>query len=62
MQDKWTSKRERIITDGSLIEADASIDSMIAKDKDMAKAEINALKERSATDIMPNRNISNETI
>jgi transposase len=54
-------KGERIITDGSLIKADASIDSMVAKDENMAKAEVTALKERKATDRMPNRKISNET-
>jgi IS5 family transposase len=54
-------KGESIMTDGSLIDANASIDSMIAKDEDIAKAEVNALKERKATDRMPNRKISNET-
>ena len=54
-------KGERIMTDASLIEADASIDSMIAKAEEMAKAEVIALKERNPTDRMPNRKISNET-
>ena len=34
---------------------------MVAKDENMAKAEVTALKERKATDRMPNRKISNET-
>ena len=54
-------KGEGIITDDSLIKADASIDYMVTKDENMAKAEVTALKERKATDRMPNRKISNET-
>lgn len=54
-------KGERIITDGSLIEANASIDSMVAKDENIANAELQALKERKPTEAMPKRKITNET-
>jgi len=54
-------KGERIMTDGSLIDADASIDSMIAKDEDVGAIESQALKERKPTEAMPRRKITNKT-
>jgi hypothetical protein len=61
MQNEWISKRRTNHKDGSLIEADASIDSMIAKDEDIAATEAQALRERSPTEVMPKRKITNDT-
>lgn len=51
-------KGERIITDGTLIEADASIDSMVPIDREEADLEH---KRTDMTSPMPSRKISNKT-
>lgn len=54
-------KGNRVVTDASLIEADASIDSMVARDEEADKVEVQKLQERKATEAMPRRKVTNET-
>lgn len=54
-------KGNRVVTDASLIEVDASIDSMVARDEEADKVEVQKLQERKATEAMPRRKVTNET-
>jgi hypothetical protein len=52
---------KRVITDSTLIDADASLDSMIAKDLERAKEEKQALETRNPIDPMPKIKLTNDT-
>lgn len=54
-------KGESIIMDSTLVEANASLDSLIAIDEEQERIERDSLLERSPIDPMPTRKISNAT-
>lgn len=54
-------KGEEVIVDSTLIDANASLDSLVAHDPEQARKEIEELCNRTPLDPMPNRKISNET-
>jgi transposase len=54
-------KGESVITDSSLVEANASLDSMKAKDQEQALEESNAFQNRKKTDKMPQVKLSNKS-
>lgn len=54
-------KGEEIIADSTLIDANASLNSLVAHEPEQARKEIKELCNRTPLDPMPNRKISNET-
>ena len=54
-------KGRQIITDATLFDANASIDSMVAINEDIQKSEAEALDNRKPTDPIPRRKLSNDT-
>jgi transposase len=54
-------KGERIITDSTLIEANAALDSLTAKDPELAKQESEAAKRIDMNAPLPSRKVSNDT-
>ena len=54
-------KGNRVMTDSSLFKADASIDSIVAKDKELANQEREKILNRNVNDPMPKRTIKNDT-